>query len=148
RPEGWSEHLAFVRADGVEIGHLAQAPRTDATIEQTLRNVERATRLTGMSPALENIATLFEPPMSTMREPPWTTAIVRESRAPFLIDLHNAYANASNGGRDPLDDLHAFPLDAVRMVHISGGVWIEHESGARRLLDDHLHAVPEAVFAM
>src|SRR5688500_13351513 len=35
RPAGWSEHLAFVRAAGVEVGHLAMPPRTTATVEQT-----------------------------------------------------------------------------------------------------------------
>ena len=33
RPESWSEHLAFVRGGGYEIGHLAAPPRTAATIE-------------------------------------------------------------------------------------------------------------------
>src|SRR5687768_4289016 len=32
-PEGWSDHLAFVRAGGVEIGHLAMPPRTEASVE-------------------------------------------------------------------------------------------------------------------
>ncbi|MFP5247764.1 MAG: DUF692 family multinuclear iron-containing protein, partial [Thermoanaerobaculia bacterium] len=38
-PELWSEHLAFVRAGGVEIGHLAAPPRTRATIDGLQRNV-------------------------------------------------------------------------------------------------------------
>ena len=29
QPEFWSEHLAFVRGGGIEIGHLAAPPRTD-----------------------------------------------------------------------------------------------------------------------
>ncbi len=33
RPAFWSEHLAFVRGGGREIGHLAAPPRTGATIE-------------------------------------------------------------------------------------------------------------------
>ena len=28
KPEGWSDHLAFVRAGGIELGHLAAPPRT------------------------------------------------------------------------------------------------------------------------
>jgi len=40
-PELWSEHLAFVRGGGLEIGHLAAPPRTEATIEGAARNIQR-----------------------------------------------------------------------------------------------------------
>ena len=30
--EAWSEHLAFVRAGGIEIGHLAAPPRSEASV--------------------------------------------------------------------------------------------------------------------
>lgn len=148
RPAGWSEHLAFVRADGVEIGHLAMPPRTERTVEQTVRNVERAHAVTGAIPALENIATLFDPPMSTLSECEWTRRIVRECGTPMLLDLHNAYANAVNAGRDPIDDLGEYPVEAVRSVHLSGGAWISHANGTQRLLDDHVHSPPPIVFEM
>lgn len=146
RPAGWSEHLAFVRAGGIEVGHLAMAPRTERTLEQTVRNIERARAVTGVAPALENIATLFDPPMSTLAEPDWTSRIIRAGHSPMLLDLHNLYANAVNGGRDPHADLFEFPLEAVCSVHLSGGMWIEHSGGEQRLLDDHVHSPPDAVF--
>jgi uncharacterized protein (UPF0276 family) len=146
RPAGWSEHLAFVRAAGVEIGHLAMPPRTAHTVEQTVRNVETARAITGTAPALENIATLFDPPMSTYTEVEWSRQILDTAQAPLLLDLHNLYANAVNAGRDPHADLVAFPLERVRCVHLSGGMWISHDGGERRLLDDHVHSPPDAVF--
>ena len=148
RPAGWSEHLAFVRADGVEIGHLAMPPRTERTVEQTVRNVERARAITGVMPALENIATLFDPPMSTLSESEWTRRIVHACGAPMLLDLHNSYANAVNAGRDAMADLGEFPLEAVRSIHLSGGMWISHANGTRRLLDDHVHSPPDIVFEL
>jgi uncharacterized protein len=148
RPAGWSEHLAFVRADGVEIGHLAMPPRTEGTVDQSVRNLERAYAITGVMPALENIATLFDPPMSTLSESEWTRRILHASGAPMLLDLHNAYANAANAGRDPMAELVEFPVDAVRAVHLSGGHWISHANGTRRLLDDHVHSPPDTVFEL
>jgi len=148
RPAGWSEHLAFVRADGIEIGHLAMPPRTTQTIEQTVRNVATARAITGSAPALENIATLFDPPMSTYTEADWSRRILETCGAPLLLDLHNLYANAVNAGRDPQADLAAFPLERVRCVHLSGGMWISHDGGERRLLDDHVHSPPDAVFEL
>jgi hypothetical protein len=143
----WSEHLAFVRAGGHEIGHLAAPPRTAATIEGTLRNLARARAVVGTAPSLENIATLIDPPASTMGECAWIGAIARHADAALLLDLHNLYANALNFGADPFAMLMALPLERVRMVHLSGGVWIGGRNGEReRLLDDHVHDVPAAVF--
>jgi uncharacterized protein (UPF0276 family) len=148
RPEAWSEHLAFVRAGGIEIGHLAAPPRTLATVEGAAANLERAARTVGSMPCVENIATLIDPPASVMDEPQWTRAIVAASGAPLLLDLHNLYANALNFGRAPLGLMSAMPLERVAVVHLSGGCWIAPHGGAPRLLDDHLHDVPDPVYAL
>lgn len=152
-PAGWSEHLAFVRGGPYEIGHLAAPPRNVMTVEGAVDNIARVRAVIGADPVLENIATLVEPPDSPMSEPEWVTAVITGSRSPLLLDLHNLYANAVNSGHDPREYLLKFPLDRVRMVHLSGGHWIQLEApeyglSARRLLDDHVHDVPEAVFTL
>jgi uncharacterized protein len=146
--EGWSEHLAFVRGGGVEIGHLAAPPRSKASAEGAAANLERARRRVGSAPLLENIATLVAPPASTLDEAAWTTLILDQGDAALLLDLHNLYANAVNFGEDPLSLLHRFPLARVAAVHLAGGVWIDGPGAARRLLDDHLHDVPAEVLAL
>lgn len=147
RPESWSEHLAFVRAGGVEIGHLAAPPRTQPSVEGALENIRRARQVIGRVPSLENIATLIDPPASSMGEAEWTRHILAEADCPMLLDLHNLYANAVNLGRDPEAYLAEFPLERVGMVHLSGGHWIG-KGEERRLLDDHLHDVPDPVFGL
>lgn len=152
-PVGWSEHLAFVRAGGHEIGHLAAPPRTAANVEAAVRNIERATRTVGAAPLLENIATLIEPPGSPLVEADWIGAILGGAGAPMLLDLHNLYANAVNFGHDPFALLDAMPIARVRAVHLSGGQWIDEptpDGAARgqRLLDDHVHDVPAIVFGL
>jgi uncharacterized protein (UPF0276 family) len=149
RPESWSEHLAFVRAGGTEIGHLAAPPRTAATVDGAVANVARAARVVGALPMIENVATLIAPPASTMDEATWVGAIVRGSGAALLLDLHNLQANAVNFGLPPRALLEAMPLDRVSSVHLAGGRWITPPGGgARRLLDDHLHDVPDEVFGL
>jgi uncharacterized protein len=153
QPEMWSEHLAFVRGGGHEIGHLAAPPRNLATVEGAARNLARIHAIVGRTPALENIATLIDPPDSPMAESEWVGAIMRSSPCPLLLDLHNLYANAVNFGHDPFQLLGRFPLERVSLVHLSGGVWIEHSwpqygISTRKLLDDHLHDVPDVVFTL
>jgi uncharacterized protein (UPF0276 family) len=152
--ESWSEHLAFVRAAGIEIGHLAAPPRTIATIDGTVSNLHRLRGMTGLMPALENIATLVEPPGSTLSEPEWVSGIASEAHADLLIDLHNLLCNAHTTALDPERYLLGFPLERVTHVHLSGGHWIPEPlrhakgPGAMRLLDDHLHPVPPKVFSL
>jgi uncharacterized protein len=152
-PRTWSEHLSFVRSGGHEIGHLAAPPRNAATVDGALRNLGRITEVVGMHPALENIATLLQPPASSLDEPEWVAAIAAGAGAPLLLDLHNLYANAVNFGHEPRRYLERFPLQRVELVHISGGVWTPTPDGwggrpAARLLDDHLHDVPDPVFEL
>src|SRR5262245_58527442 len=75
-PECWSEHLAFVRGGGVEIGHLTAPPRTDTTIEGAAANLEHARALVGTVPLVENIATLIDPPGSDYDEIDWLNRIL------------------------------------------------------------------------
>ena len=147
--ESWSEHLSFVRAGGVEIGHLAAPPRTPASAAGAVANIALASRIVGSAPLMENIATLVEPPASTLDEAEWLAQIIEGAQVPLLLDLHNLYANAVNGGQDPQALLLRLPLARVGAVHLSGGHWIDEPGGTgRRLLDDHLHDVPAEVFEL
>lgn len=143
RPESWSEHLAFVRAGGIEIGHLAAPPRNPASIEGTLRNLERAHRTVGLPPAMENVASFINPPGSVMDEASWLNAVLRDCPIPLLLDLHNVYTNSINFGYDPYAMLGALHLDRVTTIHLAGGKWV-----GKRMLDDHLHDVPDPVYDM
>jgi uncharacterized protein (UPF0276 family) len=139
RPESWSEHLAFVRSGDIEIGHLAAPPRTPSTIDATAENLEAARKTVGSLPLVENIATLIDPPVSTLDEPEWLTQTLHASGAGMLLDLHNLYANSINFGIENF--LERLPLHRVHAVHISGGRMM-----GERLLDDHLHDPPDPVY--
>jgi uncharacterized protein (UPF0276 family) len=144
-PVSWSEHLAFVRGGGIEIGHLAAPPRSLATIDGALANLARAQRIVGVAPQVENVATLIDPPGSDRDEASWVAEIVRNSQSDLLLDLHNLHANALNFNFDPLDFISRIPAERIRAIHLAGGKWIGRP-GARRLLDDHRHDVPDPVY--
>jgi uncharacterized protein (UPF0276 family) len=146
-PVFWSEHLAFVRGGGTEIGHLAAPPRSDATIEGALANLARAKQIVGVAPQVENVATLIDPPGSDRDEAAWLSAIVRHSESNLLLDLHNLHANALNFGFDPVEFLSRIPVARIETIHLAGGKWIG-PAGAQRLLDDHLHDVPDPVYEL
>lgn len=141
-PERWSEHLAFVRAGSIEIGHLAAPPRNDETLHGLMRNLDEVRRATGSLPLLENVASLVEPPCSPYGEKEWLHAVRTATGAELLLDLHNLHANATNFRFDALHVVRSLPR--VPMIHVAGGRRI----AGNRILDDHLHAVPDAVYAL
>ena len=147
RPAFWSEHLAFVRAGGREIGHLAAPPRTGDTIEGAAENVARARRVVGTAPLLENIATLVRPP-GELDEAAFVAGAIETTGTGLLLDLHNLHCNATNFGFDAREFLDRLPIGGLHAIHIAGGRWAVGAGGKARLVDDHLHAVPADVFAL
>ena len=147
QPEFWSEHLAFVRAGGFEIGHLAAPPRNDATVEGAARNIRKARSIVGPRLLVENIATLIEPPASDCDELTWVSAVLDAADCDLLLDLHNIYANGLNFGYDPAEFIRRLRPERIAGIHIAGGRWTGPAKG-RRMLDDHLHDVPDTVFLL
>jgi uncharacterized protein (UPF0276 family) len=149
QPESWSEHLAFVRAGGIELGHLAAPPRSDACVEGLCRNLRRARAIVGTVPALENVATLLDPPGSTCDELTWLSGVLRATDAPLLLDLHNVWTNAVNLGYDARAFVRALPMERVRTIHIAGGIdTVDPETQRRLRLDDHCHDVSADVYEL
>ena len=52
-----------------------------------------------------------------------------------------------NFGFDPIEFMSRIPLDRVKGIHLAGGRWVGKGTNTR-VLDDHLHDVPEPVFAL
>jgi len=145
-PESWSEHLAFVRAGRIELGHLAAPSRTALTAQATAEQLELARRYVGSYPCVENVATPVDPPGSDCSEVMWLQEVLQASPANLLLDLHNLYTNGTNLGFDPAAALLALPAARVRAIHIAGGVDVQVGGGLVRRVDDHRHDVPEAVY--
>ncbi len=139
-----SEHVSFVRAGGLELGHLTPLPRTREAVDVVARNTAVARRALGDVPLfLENVATTFAHREREAREGDFYAEIAERTGCALLFDVANLYANALNAGLDPLEESRAFPHERVAMLHVAGGVF---EDGY--YLDDHAHDVPAAVLEL
>jgi uncharacterized protein len=122
-PPWFSEHIAFTRADGVEIGHLMPLPFTREAVEKVAANVAALKRaIPGVPVALENIAYTFTQPGAEMTEAAFVRAVLEEADCGLLLDLENVHANSRNHGFDPIAYLETLPLERVVEVHLAGGV--------------------------
>ena len=135
-----SEHIAFVRAGGVEAGHLLPLPRSREAVAAMTANVRRVQAELGVPLALEPIAALFDWPDDELTEGQFITEILDATGALLLLDVANVYANARNRGSNPAALLDELPLDRVAYVHVAGGS--EHDGVYH---DTHTDAVPQAV---
>jgi uncharacterized protein (UPF0276 family) len=139
-----SEHVAFTRAGGLDVGHLTQLPRTREAIRVVARNVAKARRVLPDVPLLlENVAWSVLWPDDEMDEPTFYQEIVAATDCDLLLDVGNLFANAANEGLDPIAVLADYPLDRVGMIHVAGGVW---EDGF--YFDTHAHPVPPGVLEL
>ncbi|SCL24263.1 DUF692 domain-containing protein [Micromonospora inyonensis] len=135
-----SEHIAFVRAGGVEAGHLLPLPRTREAVEAVATNVRRAQEDLPVPIALEPIAALFDWPDDELDEGAFVTEILERTDALLLLDIANVYANARNRGTDPVALLDRLPLERIAYVHVAGGA--EHDGLYH---DTHTDPVPPEV---
>jgi len=135
-----SEHLAFVRAGGLEAGHLLPLPRTWQAVNAVVANVRRTQEELPVPLALEPIAALFEWPDNDLTEAQFVTEILERTEAMLLLDVANVYANALNRGADPESGLEGWPLERLAYVHIAGG---RLKGGLYH--DTHTDPVPQAV---
>ena len=138
-----SEHIAFVRAGGVEAGHLLPLPKTRAALDVLVENIREAQAVLPVPLALENIATLFEWPAREMDEATVITEALERTDARLLLDVSNLYANARNHGGDTRAFLDRLPLARLAYVHIAGGLVRD-----RLYHDTHAHPIPAGAFAL
>lgn len=131
-----SEHLAFVRAGGVEAGHLLPLPRTRAALEVVVENVKRAQAILTVPLAIENISALFAWPEAEMTDAAFLRELLERTGALLLLDTSNVYANAANMGLPVAEFLDGIPLERLAYVHVGGG---EQRDGVYH--DTHAHAV-------
>lgn len=136
-----SEHIAFVRAGGIEIGHLTELPQTRDAVKAVARNVsELRRRLPDVPLLLENPARSFVWESHEMSEGDFLREVLEATGCPLLLDVANLHANALNGQSITLRDV---PLDRVGLVHVAGG---RVQDGF--YVDTHADPVPEAVFEL
>ncbi|PPK64684.1 DUF692 domain-containing protein [Actinokineospora auranticolor] len=138
-----SDHICFVRAGGLDSGHLMPVPRTREALDVLVENVRAAQSVLPVPLALENIAALLRWPDADLTEAQFLTELVERTDCALLIDVANMWANARNLGDDPLATLDGLPLERIAYVHVAGGL---EKDGVYH--DTHAHPVPAGVLEL
>lgn len=143
QPAWHSDHLAYTRTPGLDIGHLAPVPYTPESLDTVVANIRLVQKAIERPFALENITMPFYWPTSTMEEHEFLSEVVRRTGCHLLLDIENVRVNHANHARAARDLLDRLPLESVIQVHIAGGT---HADGLEH--DTHTEPVSEATWSL
>jgi uncharacterized protein len=138
-----SEHIAYTRAGGHEIGHLAPLPFNRDSCALLGRGIRRLKAELCVPLLLENISYVVPPPASEFDEAEFLRRVLEENDCGWLLDVTNVYANAVNHGYDPRAFLERMPLERAVQLHVVGG---HHHGGL--FIDSHSSPVPPEVWEL
>jgi uncharacterized protein len=145
----YSEHLAFTRVPGCDLGNLLPLPKTQSVAESVAAKVRQVQSRIAIPFLLENITYMFDWPDSELSDAEFLTLICRESGAGLLLDLENLYLNAANHGFDAYAFIDALPAGLVQEIHLAGGKTVSEPFLPRPLLvDTHSYPVPDEALAL
>ena len=141
-----SEHLAWSTHGGVFFNDLLPVPYHAETLAWVCGHIHQVQEALGRQLLLENPATYVAFGESTWSEPDFIAEVARRTGCGVLLDVNNVIVARTNQEWQPLRYIEAFPLHAVRQLHLAGHATDADASGRPLLIDTHDRPVSQAVW--
>ncbi len=140
-----SDHLSFGTVNGVALHDLLPPIFTLREAKRIATRVREVQDAVNVPMAIENISYYLpskpsESDGDEMSEGEFVAEVLREADCGLLLDINNAFVNATNFSTSVDAFFDALPLDRVVQVHLAGHEWIENEVGEateRLIVDTH-----------
>lgn len=129
-----SDHLCFSTYGGTVLHDLLPVAFKASEIPRIADRIKRAQDAIGRPMAVENISFYLHPGKREMPEPEFLARLCEAADCGLMLDVNNAYVNATNFGFDVDAWIAAAPLDRVVQIHVAGHDWFH--DGAWELLPD------------
>jgi uncharacterized protein len=143
QPAWCSDHIAFTRANGIDIGHLTPLPRTNTALKALRQNIRRLQDHLATPLILENITESFRYPNDQYGDADFLCEICEQNEVGILLDVTNLFINAANHNFDPLTFLYKLPRDKIVQLHFVGATF---ENGQWQ--DNHASATQEEIWQL
>ena len=147
-PASFSEHLAWSSHENAFLNDLLPLPYTAATVKRVADHIDEVQSTLGRQMLLENPSSYLAFAESDMSETDFLAEIVARTGCGLLLDVNNVFVSATNLDYSPQSYIDAYPLDAVREIHLGGHDEDEDETGAPLLIDSHGAEVVDPVWAL
>jgi uncharacterized protein len=132
-PMWCSDHIAFTRAGGLDIGHLVPIPKTRASLKVLAENIGRFQEHCKTPLILENITETIRFENEEMNHAEFLNELLARTSIGLLLDVTNLFINSIQHRFDPVECLRELPPDRIVQLHFSGGhlengEWIDSHS--------------------
>jgi uncharacterized protein len=123
-PIAWhSEHLSFARVDGEPLGTMVEPPWTQEALDLVATRINILQDRYGVPFLVEHVVRAFpEGEENEMSTADFLNRLVRKTDCGILLDVYNLECDHYNFCAQPSQLLDALDLDAVREIHVAGGV--------------------------
>ena len=154
-----SDHACFGAEGGRILHDLLPLPFKQSTVTRLADRIRRARDVLKVPLAIENVSFYWHPGRAEMGEAEFLTRVCEAADCGLMLDVNNAYVNATNFGFDVDAWMAAAPLDRVVQIHVAGHQWFDasdrglagerepHAPGAM-IVDTHGADVPDPVMAL
>jgi uncharacterized protein (UPF0276 family) len=139
-----TDHLCWTGFEGVSHHDLLPAPYCEDLVLYAAERAHYVQQRISRPFGIENLSSYVAFRSSTMSEWDFYTAVVREARCWFLLDVNNVYVSSKNHGFDPEEYLATIDFSAVLQVHLAGHT--REPDGT--IVDTHDGTVADAVWAL
>ena len=150
-----SDHLCFSTFGGLVLHDLLPIAFKKSEVTRIAERIKRAQDAVGRPMAIENVSFYLHPGKREMTEAEFIAQLCEAADCGLMLDVNNAYVNATNFGFDVDTWMRTVPLDRVVQMHVAGHDWYtenDWESTESRvnalIVDTHGHAVCDDVLAL
>jgi uncharacterized protein (UPF0276 family) len=118
-----SDHLCFSTHGGVVLHDLLPIPFKEAEVARVADRIRRAQDAIGRPLAVENVSFYLHPGKRDMPEAEFIARVCEAADCGLMLDVNNAWVNATNFGFDIDEWMRTVPLSRVVQMHVAGHDW-------------------------
>jgi uncharacterized protein (UPF0276 family) len=151
-----SDHLCFSTYGGVVLHDLLPVAFKREEVTRIADRVKRAQDAVARPMAIENVSFYLHPGKREMTEAEFIASVCEAADCGLMLDVNNAWVNATNFGFDVDAWMRTVPLDRVVQMHVAGHDWFsegdwrlaEGKGEGRLIVDTHGANVCDDVLAL
>jgi uncharacterized protein (UPF0276 family) len=126
-----SDHLCFSIHGGVVLHDLLPIPFKESEVARIADRVKRARDVIRRPMAIENVSFYMHPGKREMSEAEFLARVCDAADCHLMLDVNNAWVNATNFGFDIDEWMRTAPLDRVIQIHVAGHDWFTDDDDFR-----------------
>jgi hypothetical protein len=122
-----SDHLCFGSSQGRVLHDLLPIAFTEGVVARVVDRIRAAQDALGVPLAVENISYYLHPGRAEMSEAEFIAKVCDSADCGLMLDVNNAFVNATNFGFDVDEWMRTVPLERVVQMHIAGHDWFTED---------------------